>query len=83
MSKIQGILVKLGNNFTCARVKLFLNFTRHHLIKHTNTGKCGMCPGYETSRSIVAGTLSLKENQMFTASDVIVCLKSKGVFFSF
>ena len=42
-----------------------------------------MCPGYETSRSIVAGTLPLKENQMFTASDVIVCLKSKGVFFSF
>ena len=42
-----------------------------------------MCPGYETSRSIVAGTLPLKENQMFTASDVIVCLKSKGVFFPF
>ena len=33
------ILVKLGNNFTCVlsktRLKLFPNFTRHHLITHT------------------------------------------------
>ena len=45
------MLVKLGNNFTCVkgsgnykdldktRVKLFPNFTRHHLITHTNNRK--------------------------------------------
>ena len=42
-----GILMKLGNNFTCilskslsldkTRVKLFPTFTRHHLITHTNS----------------------------------------------
>ena len=31
----------------------------------------------------VAGTLSSKENQIFTGGDVIVCLKSKGVSFLF
>ena len=32
--------MKLGNNFTCVLcVKLFTNFTRHHLITHTNFPK--------------------------------------------
>ena len=45
-----------------------------------------MCRNSETSCNsyyTVAGTLSSKENQIFTGGDEIVYLKSKGVLFSF
>ena len=45
-----------------------------------------MCTSSETficNSYYVAGTLSSKENQIFTGGDEIVYLKSKGVLFSF
>ena len=58
---LNGIHVKLGNNFTCVlsnlykmRVKLFPNFTRHHLITHTYIGHSWFVAASSvTSRSIL------------------------------